>query len=139
MGPNLTRLLFRLGLQPYLAECAVRTTYMMLRRWENGEPVGIVRTGELNDRFGSPYMLVNRGDLSDALSRRALDMGASFEFDAKVVDYDTERPSMTLASGEVVEADLIVAADGKLYGTLLLIQLTDALNRDQIDCAFKVG
>ena len=42
----------------------------------------------------------------------ARDAGAKFAFGSRVVDVDPKSPSVTLASGKKLFADLIVGADG---------------------------
>ena len=71
--------------------------------------------GQYAHRFGTPLMQVHRGDLHEMLYKRARDLGVVFRLGSKIVDYDTERPSIRLESGENVHADLVVAADGALF------------------------
>lgn len=67
--------------------------------------------------FGAPYLLSHRVDLHEALR----DMATSTELPGKpaeiitgahVASYDAEAGSVQLADGSVLNADLIVAADG---------------------------
>jgi salicylate hydroxylase len=117
--PNATRLLFRWGLRPVLAECAVEPTALVLRRYDTGVRVGYTSWGARITRdHGVPYYHVHRADLQamlHCLVRAA--PGVRICFDSTVHDVQPDPtlaggPSVTLASGEVLHADLIVGADG---------------------------
>lgn len=67
--------------------------------------------------YGGPWLLAHRVDLHSELRRVATDpAGLGKPVDiilrAEVVDYDTDKGSITLANGSSHQADLIVAADG---------------------------
>ena len=47
-----------------------------------------------------------------ALYEKAQELGVEVQFGAKVTTYDFSKPTATLATGETLEGDLIVAADG---------------------------
>ena len=47
--------------------------------------------------------------------RLALELGIEVILDAKVTDYDTAAPSITLQQNQVRTADLIIAADGTWF------------------------
>lgn len=47
------------------------------------------------------------------LYERALELGVQVEFGCKVENIDQAAPSITLADGEVLKADLIIGADGQ--------------------------
>ncbi|KAK7751977.1 hypothetical protein SLS62_006120 [Diatrype stigma] len=70
------------------------------------------------ERFGADLWLAHRVDLHASLRRLATEPGAGPGVPvvpypgSKVVGYDPHVPSITLASGEVVEADVVIAADG---------------------------
>ena len=87
---------------------------LQIRRWEDGRILSTSDMSQYAHHFGTPLMQVHRGDLHEMLYKRARDLGVAFQLGSKVVDYDTERPSIRLDSGEVVHADLVVAADGAL-------------------------
>lgn len=52
------------------------------------------------------------------LYKAAVERGAHVRLGCPVVavDVDSDEPSVTLKSGEVVKADLVVAADGQCFG-----------------------
>lgn len=67
----------------------------------------------MEENFGSPYYHIHRADLHQLL----YDLASSsplltLRLSSNVVSADPSLPSVTLASGEVVKADLIIGADG---------------------------
>ena len=42
----------------------------------------------------------------------ALESGVEIDFDCEVIDVDPTKPTVTLASGEEIGADIIIGADG---------------------------
>jgi flavin-dependent dehydrogenase len=67
----------------------------------------------MKEKFGGPFWDTHRADLQMALYEKAQELGVEFQFGAKVTAYDFSKPTATLATGETLEGDLIVAADGK--------------------------
>jgi salicylate hydroxylase len=112
VSPNVSRLLLRWGLGPALERDAVRPEAIVFRRFATGERVGYTRWGQkVIDEFGVPYLHVHRADFHSML--HGLIQGRTeIRLNSTVVAVDPSKPSVTLASGEVVEADLIVGADG---------------------------
>ncbi|GAQ45917.1 conserved hypothetical protein [Aspergillus niger] len=111
--PNSSRLLIKLGVGPYLAECASEPMGISFRRWENGNLLGFTRLlPDFRETFNAPYYVVHRADLHAALVRRSSDLGVTLKLGQRVVDYDVNEPSICLESGGIVTADLVVAADG---------------------------
>ena len=60
---------------------------------------------------GLPWRVMTRAHLHDALVKRAKETGVEINVNSEVVAADTDG-RITLASGEVREADLVVGADG---------------------------
>ena len=113
-GPNSTQLLYRWGLGKHLDGVAVRAEGIELKRYNTGERVGFMkREGALERGRGAPYCFVHRADLHKFL-HDLVTPHVSIRLGATVVgcDPDPVSPSVTLESGEVIQADLIVGADG---------------------------
>jgi salicylate hydroxylase len=88
---------------------------MSFRRWDNGEVIGYTKlVPDFRDNFRAPYYVVHQAHFHGALHKRALELGVEVRVNSKVVDYDLEAPSIELENGQILSADLIVAADGKL-------------------------
>lgn len=111
-SPNVSRLLKRWGLGPSLEALAVKPTNLSIRRWQNNEVVGFTLFGEAFVKaYGSPYYHVHRADFHRMLYE-AVEPHCNIRVDCRVVSLDTSKPSVTLASGEVISTDLIIGADG---------------------------
>ncbi|CAG8891135.1 unnamed protein product [Penicillium egyptiacum] len=110
---NSTRLLSRLGLDPYLKEYVTEPEFISFRRWQSGGVIGLTRlVPNFREQFGSPYYVIHRANFHSALHKRALDLGVTVKVASRVVRYNVEGPRIVLANGETASADLIVAADG---------------------------
>lgn len=95
---------------------------------ENGELLGWRKWGETFEKeFGAPYYGVHVCRLQHSLVFKAdtgqradahrilVDLAAPYatvRLSSRVVDIDPSTPSVTLSSGEVVKADLLIGADG---------------------------
>jgi salicylate hydroxylase len=111
-SPNISRLLRRWGLGPHLEEFGVKIQGMSLKRWTNDEIVGWTPLGDvMNKEYGSPFYFLHRADLHRMLYE-ATEPHCNIRVNSRVVSVDPSKPSVTLASGEVVSADLLVGADG---------------------------
>ncbi|KAJ6000802.1 hypothetical protein N7481_001211 [Penicillium waksmanii] len=110
---NSTRLLSRLGLDPYLEKYVTEPEIISFRRWESGGVIGLTRLmPDFRNVFHAPYYVIHRADFHTALHRRALDLGVRIKLASRVTEYNTQGPSIFLEDGTTVSADLIVAADG---------------------------
>ncbi|KAJ9603934.1 hypothetical protein H2200_011456 [Cladophialophora chaetospira] len=86
---------------------------LLWRRWENGRIIGNARLNPQSEElFGTPYYVTHRAHLHEILHQKAAELGVVIRLGCKVEKYDLDATSFVLASGEVVHADLIVAADG---------------------------
>lgn len=111
--PNSTRLLFKLGLKPYLAPYVTEPERISFRRWQDGRIIGNTQlVPDFNNNYHAPYYVIHRANFHSALCRRAIDLGIEIKLGTKAVDYDPVAGSITLEDGTVHKADLIIAADG---------------------------
>ena len=114
LTPNSTRLLRRWGLGDHLKENAIRPEGIAYLRYSTGERIGFTRTGEkLGREQGAAHYQMHRADLHRLLydlvaPRVTIRLGST----VTGCDPDPISPSVTLESGEVMRADLIVGADG---------------------------
>jgi salicylate hydroxylase len=87
---------------------------MTFRRWLDGKEIGYTKlVPEFRENFHAPYYVIHRAHFHDALYRRALELGVEVKVASRVVKYDMDAPSVEMANGETLQADLIVASDGK--------------------------
>jgi len=114
LTPNSTRLLRRWGLGERLKDVAVRPEGIAYLRYSTGESIGFTRLGEaLEEDHGAAYYHMHRADLHKLLydlvaPHVTILLGST----VTGCDPDPVSPSVTLKSGEVIWADLIVGADG---------------------------
>ena len=114
VSPNSSRLLWRWGLGAHLDEIAVKPEAIAFRRYDTGERVGFTKWGEVTEKdYGAPYYHIHRADFHKLL----YDLVASHVtilLGSPVIGCDPGpvSPSVTLKSGKVMSADLIVGADG---------------------------
>ena len=119
VSPNVSRLLIRWGLSGALAATAVQPEGIAFRRYNTGERVGYSHWGNsLIPEFGAPYYHIHRADYHTLLLRLArAGPGVQIRLGANVCDVQPDPaveggPAVVLTSGEVIHADVIIAADG---------------------------
>lgn len=119
---NSTRVLFKLGLQPYLKPYITEPESIAFRRWQNGKVIGKTKlVPDFVENFNAPYYVIHRADFHSALYQKALDMGVGIKLGARVVDYDPVQGGITLADGTEHSGDLVVAADGTYFSVVVSV------------------
>lgn len=112
MTPNVTRQLIRWGLEKRLQEVVVNPSALTVRRWCTGETLSWKQWGDsVVKNYGAPLSHIHRADLHRMLYDLA-EPHVNIQTNCRVVAMDPSVPSLTLKSGEVVHADLVVGADG---------------------------
>lgn len=119
---NSSRILLEWGLEPFLKSKVVEPHDITFRRWQDGSAIGYTKLiPEFRDTYRAPYYVVHRAHFHEALRQLANSLGVMIKLGAKVVAYDEHAPSVTLADGAVLYADLVVAADGVFSSYLFLL------------------
>lgn len=111
VSPNVSRLLHRWGVGDALNRVGVKPEAIVLRRYATGERVGYTRWADKMEEYGAPYYHIHRADFHKLL----FDLAApnmTLRLKSTVVAIDPDAPSVTLASGEVVQGDMLIGADG---------------------------
>ncbi|KAI5802025.1 monooxygenase [Pyronema domesticum] len=109
VAPNMMRILSRWGLSSTIISDSVSLTSVHIRRWANGALLGVA---PVNKSFGDQYV-IHRADLHRALYDRAIALpNVEVRVNSRVMTCDFDAPSVTLASGEVIKADIVFGADG---------------------------
>ncbi|KAG6886703.1 hypothetical protein C0995_005760 [Termitomyces sp. Mi166 len=110
--PNLTRLLIRWGLGEKLRKIAVVPQSLSLRRYWDGKRVGWNKWGDDVEReHGAPYYHVHRADLHRLLQELATPY-ITLRLQSRVLTVEPSTPFVMLESGEIIETDLVIGADG---------------------------
>jgi salicylate hydroxylase len=124
LGENALRLLQRWGLHDRLIEIGNKSEFMQIRRWKDGK---ILAQQPLMDMAG---YIGHRGDYHEEFLRRVRELDVPIHMgcnvsrrmevlkigvtdNSQVISYDEHQPSLTLSNGDVRNADIIIAADGK--------------------------
>ena len=115
VSPNATRVLFHLGLEAGLSALTFSPEAVEARGWQRGQEIRRAPLGETaRERYGFPYFHMHRADLVSVLGqacraepRIQLRLG-----EAVAACEGDGTPSLVLASGERLEADVLVGADG---------------------------
>lgn len=111
LPPNCTKILRRWG---------VDTTYLKktysngnrFLRYDNGALLADMSHGIPELDFGGSYLMIHRVDYHSTLLEKAKSLGVVIRNGSQVKTYNWETPAAFLPDGEVVEADLLVIADG---------------------------
>jgi salicylate hydroxylase len=114
VSPNSSRLLRRWGLEKHLEEIADEPEGITFRRYNTGERVGYTKWAGLMERdYGSPYYHIHRANFHKLL-HDLVAPHVTILLDSTVIGCESgpAAPSVTLKSGKVLRADLIVGADG---------------------------
>ncbi|NEB01197.1 FAD-dependent monooxygenase [Streptomyces sp. SID13726] len=113
LAPNATRVLRRLGLLDAVAAQATRPDHVTFRTWSDGSEICRYVIGrDAEEEFGAPYLQVHRADLQQALAAAVPPDALRLDTPVVGIDQDDKAARVTTASGEQLEADLVVAADG---------------------------
>jgi salicylate hydroxylase len=113
ISPNASRVLHRLELADALARTAVKPQAWHQRRWDDGRTLLRAPLGAaVEAKFGFPHYQIHRADLVDALAEAVpsavVHLGHRL---TDVIDHG-DRVKATFANGALVEADVLVGADG---------------------------
>ncbi|MFW5418677.1 FAD-dependent monooxygenase [Nocardiopsis sp. CNT-189] len=114
LAPNCTRILDHYGLLREAERLGVLPTSMVMRDAVDGVALTRLDLGDLGNRYGHPYLVIHRSDLHGLLLRACERAGADLVTGARVDSYGNTAGGarVTLASGESLEAGLVIAADG---------------------------
>ena len=117
LTPNGTKVLFSLGLGSRLEELTGRTPGQRhMRLWNTGQSWPLPGHGsDALERFGSPYMLMHRGDLHALLAEAVTAHDPSairLSSQCLAVETDADRATAVMADGRRVTGQVVVCADG---------------------------
>jgi salicylate hydroxylase len=116
LAPNAMRVYNRLGLQDALLETGVEPTRQRVQHWQDGRTLlSLDRGDEMRRLYGAPYVYMHRGDLHAVLIKALEDTGrGKVRLSAAAVTAVRvgDGAAVELASGDRVEGDVVIAADG---------------------------
>ncbi|KAJ7122120.1 hypothetical protein C8R44DRAFT_981397 [Mycena epipterygia] len=116
MYPNVTRIFYHWGFRDALRamtkEKEKAATFSM-RDFATGNILGVVREQDENttENIVGELLCVNYRDFLKYLYDMAISLGARARFSARAVGVDGEQCVLTLASGEILYADVVIGTD----------------------------
>jgi salicylate hydroxylase len=102
--PNVMRIFKSWNLAGNVGKYTSEPDKILVRRYENGEVKGIIRTPSA--------CVLHRADLQRVLYEAAITAGATILFGKHVTVLNADEPSLTFEDGSTAVGDLIVGADG---------------------------
>ncbi len=116
LGPNATGVLFRLGLGDALESIASEPAGKRVRLWNTGQIWPLFDLGTVSrEAYGYPYLTVHRADLLQVLADGVRRLkGDAIRLSVKVggLTQHAGGVSVQTGSGESIESDLVIGADG---------------------------
>ncbi len=111
LGPNLVKVLQRIGIADRMARTGIELGAWLSRKWDTGEEL-LHYPFDAEERYGAKFIQAHRGDFHATLID-ALDPG-TVRFDKRLVDLDIVGGGVKLrfADGSTATADIAIGADG---------------------------
>ncbi|WP_459545746.1 FAD-dependent monooxygenase [Nocardia sp. X0981] len=114
LAPNCTRILDDYGLLDEVKARGVVPDRMVMRDAVDGDELTALDLRDLEREYGFPYLVIHRSDLHALFLEACRKAGVELRTEQRVVAYtqDADTARATTESGEVHEAELVIAADG---------------------------
>jgi 3-hydroxybenzoate 6-monooxygenase len=121
IAPNCTRILNAYGLLGEAKELGVLPASIVMRDAVDSTVLTSLDLGDMERRYGTPYMVIHRSDLHGLFLRACRCAGVDLRVSQHVTEYETlpaggntgpRGARVWLADGTAHEAKLVVAADG---------------------------
>ncbi|MDP3136249.1 MAG: FAD-dependent monooxygenase, partial [Burkholderiaceae bacterium] len=140
LGPNAVRVLQGFGLDAALAAVAARPERLCVRDATHGALLGQLQLGRRAlDRYGAPYLTLQRSDLHAALLDAAhRHDSVHFNLNSRVEAVSQNELAAQLVTGDglTVEGDVLIGADG-LWSAVREQLLADGLPRETGHLAYR--
>jgi salicylate hydroxylase len=113
ISPNASRILIRLGFGEESARLAYRSPFFHQRRWDDGRTLTRTRLDtDILREFGAPHYIFHRGELHSMLVKPIPPGRIHLAHRCVNVEQDGRRVLAKFENGAVVEADVLIGADG---------------------------
>ena len=114
LAPNCTRILSHYGLLAEAIELGVVPEHMRMLDAVEGSELTSLDLGDVEKRYGFPYLVMHRSDLHRLLLREARRLGTELTTSADCTGYENVagEARVTFADGRTDQAAVVIAADG---------------------------
>lgn len=110
--PNSFKLLHRWGIDLTFMKKTYSNGNRFLR-WDDGQILQHMSHGIPEWDFGGSYLMAHRADYHAVLLEKALELQIDVRKDSRVDEYFWDLPAVKLQTGEQIDGDLLIAADGE--------------------------
>ncbi|PVX30699.1 FAD-dependent monooxygenase [Sphingomonas pokkalii] len=110
LSPNAIKGLDHIGICEAVAAAGIEPSRQRIQHWQDDRILVPMERASQRAKYGAPYVTVHRADLHKLLLQAAERAGVELRTNAGVVD--TAGSAAILASGERVEGDALIGADG---------------------------
>lgn len=110
LSPNAMKGLDHIGICEAVAAAGIEPSRQRIQHWQDDRILVPMERASQREKYGAPYVTVHRADLHKLLLDAAREAGVELRNGAAVVDSDGS--SAILASGERVQGDALIGADG---------------------------
>jgi 6-hydroxynicotinate 3-monooxygenase len=112
LGPNVLKVMRRLGLEPDVEAMGSKPPSWISRNWDDGAILADVGLNRRREHYDAAYVTVHRGDFHKLLTT-ALPAGV-LGFSKRVIgiDEDAHGVRLSFSDGDQAQADVVIGADG---------------------------
>ncbi|TVY16356.1 FAD-dependent monooxygenase OpS4 [Lachnellula arida] len=136
--PNSLRILKSWGLETKFIAKVMCPKSVAIRRYATGEVIGRTEMNPvLQDKYGFPYWFIHRADYQNILYDAAIEAGIQILLGTPIESVDEKEPTVILASGKELKADLIVGADGVRSRTRASVLKEEVEALESSQCAYS--
>jgi salicylate hydroxylase len=112
LTPNAVKALRALDLESAVQGIAAETDFLNIRSWKSGRYISRTKRGDFRQKFGAPNLSVHRADLLEVLGAALKTTQLRFGTRCIGVEGGARSAVARFADGSMIEADVIVGADG---------------------------
>ncbi|MCI3208798.1 MULTISPECIES: FAD-dependent monooxygenase [Pandoraea] len=113
LGPNVMKIMRRLGIEDALNVMGSHPDYWYSRDWKTAEAMSQIPLGEFALKtYGATYLTVHRGDFHELMTRAVSPGTIRFGKCLQSVEDTGREVRMTFTDGTVETADILIGADG---------------------------
>ncbi|KAH6995426.1 hypothetical protein EDB80DRAFT_755467 [Ilyonectria destructans] len=127
-GSNSARLLYRWGVGKEMETIASSVQQMEIYQFDSSDKLlGTDRQiAESEEKYGCRQLIRHRGDFHLTMFRFATKLGVQIRMGSAVTNYDPAKPNVVLTTGEEIDGDVVIVADGvKINGRTVVLGYED--------------